>query len=83
MERLLQYLDDLDDFVYAIALTWERIRTLFGLVATSALTVAVMALGIYAAIEKPPMAVAIAALLAVSLLYRAAVAGTRDAKAAT
>jgi len=82
MERLLQYLDDLDDFVYAVALTSERIRTLCNLVLSLTLMVAAQSLGIYVAAKNPPLAVAVASLLAVTLLYRSVVAGVRGAKAA-
>ena len=73
MERLLQYLDDLDDFVYAIALTWERIRTFCTLALAAVVTVLAQLLGIYMAIQNPPAAVAFASLLIVALLYRGAV----------
>lgn len=73
MERMLQYLDDLDDFVYAIALAWERIRAVGNLTLYIALMAVVQALGIYAAIENPPFTVATGSLLVVGLLYRGAV----------
>ena len=69
MERLLQYMDDMDDFVYAIALTWERVRSLCNLVISVILMTAAQALGIYAAVTNPPLAVAGASLLAAALLY--------------
>ena len=46
MERLLQYFDDLDDFVYTIALLGERARTIGILAAFICLTVLVQLLGI-------------------------------------
>ena len=73
MERMLQYLDDLDDFVYAIALAWERIRALGNLTLYVAVMATVQALGIYAAIENPPFTVAAGSLLVVGLMYRGAV----------
>jgi hypothetical protein len=82
MERFLQYLDDLDDFVYAVALAWERIRSVGDLFMALTLTIVVQSLGIYAAIENPPLAVAGASLLAVVLLYRGVVGGVPDAEAA-
>ena len=73
MERLLHYLDDLDDLFYAIPLAWEKARTLARLTLAIIVTVAVQALGIYAALTSPPLAVATASLLIVTLLYRGAV----------
>jgi len=73
MERFLQYLDDLDDFVYAVALAWERIRRACAFIANMTFLVAVQASGIYAALTSPPLAVAIATLLLVTLLYRSVV----------
>lgn len=73
MERILQYLDDIDDFVYAVALVWEQIRRAFGFLLRMLSLVAVQASGIYAALTAPPLAVAIATLLSVTLLYRSAV----------
>lgn len=73
MERLLQYLDDLDDFVYAIALTWERIRTYGNLTFCVSLMAIVQALGIYAAMTHPQFTVATGSLLVVGLMYRGAV----------
>jgi len=73
MERMLQYLDELDDFVYAIALAWERIRAVGNLTLYIALMAIVQALGIYAAIESPPFTVATGSLLVVGLMYRGVV----------
>jgi hypothetical protein len=78
MERLLQYLDDLDDFVYAIALTWEKIRLLGRFSFLAIVMVILQALGIYAAIEYPPVAVSAGSLLVVGLLYRGAVHNVHD-----
>ena len=69
MERLLQYLDDMDDFVYALALTWERVRSICNLVFSVLLMSTALALGLYGAVTNPPLAVAGASLLAVALLY--------------
>ncbi len=83
MERLLQYLDDLDDFVYAIALAWERVRTLCSFALSISLTLTAQAAAVYAAVANPPLAVAVASLLAVALLYRGVVSGIRGVQAAT
>ena len=73
MERLLQYLDDLDDFVYALALVWEKVRTFGSLAIFVSLMAIVQALGIYAAFENPPFTVAGGSLLVVGLMYRGVV----------
>ena len=82
MERLLQYLDDMDDFVYAIALTWERVRSLCKFMLSVLLMATMQALGIYAAVTNPPLAVAGASLLAVALLYWGVVGRSTAAQAA-
>ncbi len=83
MERLLQYLDELDDVVYAMALIVERVRTLCGFVFSILLMLTAQAAAVYAAVTNPPLAVAVASLLAVALLYRGVVSGIRGVQAAT
>jgi hypothetical protein len=73
MERLLQYWDDLDDLVYAVALTWESIRRLARFTFHLSGLVTVKAIGIYFALTAPPLAIATATLLFVTLLYRGVV----------
>ena len=69
MERIAQLLDDLDDLISMIGLASERIRRLlFGLVATCT-TVAIQVGGILLALAHPPLAMALALILFVSLLY--------------
>ncbi|MDX1506943.1 MAG: hypothetical protein R3358_01605 [Woeseiaceae bacterium] len=74
MERLLQYWDDLDDLVGALYLCYERIRrvvlfTLYALVvAASQIAVVLLAL------ERPPLALAAATILLVTLMYRSVTA---------
>ena len=82
MERLLQYLDELDDFYYAIALTWEKIRMYFRLALGLGVAIVAQAVGIYAAVQNPPFAVAAASLLVVSLLYWGTVRNKSRATAA-
>jgi hypothetical protein len=81
MEVLLQYLDDLDDFVGMFALAAERIRHAVKAVVLLCLTVAVQLLGVVLALTQPPLALAAVSLLAVGMLYRAAVTGTARAVA--
>jgi hypothetical protein len=78
MECLIQYLDEVEDIFYAIALVAERIRqainTLF------ILTVSAMfpACGVLLAIAHPPLALATAFLALSGLLYHAAVGSPPD-----
>lgn len=73
MECIAQYLDDLEDLIYAFALKWERIQRVarFALfVLTSGLFQIV---AVTLALINPPLATAVASLLLVTLLYRGAV----------
>ncbi|MGB5332528.1 MAG: hypothetical protein WBM80_09930 [Woeseiaceae bacterium] len=71
MERLLQYMDDIDDLIGAVGLVYERLRrllmTILALIVFTLLTGA----GIVLAAWHPPIALAICLLLVVALLYRA------------
>lgn len=70
MERILQWYDDLDDLIWAVGLLGERIRNgVYSLVVT-ALLLTLQIGGILLALRHPPLALAIAMLLFVSLLYR-------------
>lgn len=73
MELIVQYLDDLEDLIYAIALKWERIRGAVRFTLFIATSVSFQILGVFLALSIPPLAVATAALLLVGLLYRGAV----------
>lgn len=81
MERLLQYLDDLDDLVYAVLLTREKIRALGSLTLNIALMATVQAVGIYAAMVQPSFTVATGSILVVGLMYRGAVHNASDSRA--
>jgi hypothetical protein len=78
VERLAQILDDLDDLIYSIGLMRERLRqitlTLLTAFAGSVLTAA----GVLLALSHPPLAMAIALLLFVTLLYRAVTSPTLE-----
>lgn len=67
----MQWLDDLDDLVGAIGLVGERIRNF--LLATSLLAMSLLAqiAAVLLALRHPPLAMATAMLLFVTLLYRA------------
>ena len=70
MERILLWLDDLDDLFGAVGLLAERARrfavTLARLLALSC----VVSCGFLAALAEPPLGLAVAILLFVFLLYR-------------
>lgn len=74
MECFVQYLDDLEDLYYAVALIWERIRTRVRFAVFVIASLALQVFGVFIALNSPPIAVAIASLLLVVLLYRGAVA---------
>jgi hypothetical protein len=70
MERLLQYLDDLDDAFGMLGLVLERLRRfVFGLFFYLTLCIAALA-SIWLATLHPPIALATSILLFVTLLYR-------------
>lgn len=70
MERILQWLDDLDDLYGAVGLLVERMRRLVVNLARILSLVFVAAGGVAAALTEPPLGLAIAILLFVFLLYR-------------
>lgn len=77
MERILQYLDDLEDTVYAVALIGERLRRVLRLLVGGCLALATLALGFVLALTQLPLALALVSLLTVTALYRAAVSNVR------
>jgi hypothetical protein len=76
MERLLQYLDDLDDLYGMVGLIVERLRR-FVLALFCCLTLGVGALaGVWIATLHAPIALATSILLFVTLLYRSVTSPT-------
>jgi hypothetical protein len=73
MEVIAQYMDDLEDLLYAFALKWEMIRRVLRFAIFVAASFSFQILGVFLALTYPPLAVAIAALLLVGMLYRGAV----------
>lgn len=70
MERLLQYLDDLDDLYGMVGLIVERLRRfLYALLSYSLIGAGAFA-GVWLALLHPPLALATCILLFVTLLYR-------------
>ena len=73
MELFAQYLDDLEDLIYAFALLAERILQAAKFFVFVSVSVSFQILGIMLALASPPMAVAAASLLMVGMLYRGVV----------
>ena len=71
MERLLQYLDDLDDLFGALGLLAERLRKLAVFAAIISLLLLCEVAGILLALKEPPLGLATAILLFTALMYRA------------
>ena len=71
MERLAQFLDDLDDVFAMVGLVSERIRKAALSILSTCLAALLVAGGIWLALKHPPLALATALLLFVTLLYRA------------
>ena len=70
MERFMQLLDDIDDLVAIVGLLSERLRQLFLLFVSSFSMLGLLAGGIVLGLLHPPIALATAMILSVSLLYR-------------
>ena len=73
MERFIQYLDDIEDLVYAIALSRERIRQSLRFLVFLCASLVVQAGGVLLALASPPLAMGCAALALVGMLYRGVV----------
>jgi hypothetical protein len=73
MECFLQYLDDLDDFVGMLALAAERVRRVLKAIMLTCVTIGLQVFGVALALTQPPLALAAVSLVAVGILYRAAV----------
>ncbi|HEX9851417.1 MAG TPA: hypothetical protein VGA68_00315 [Woeseiaceae bacterium] len=81
MECLIQYLDELEDLYYAVALVAERIRRAFRALIVLAVSATFPALGVLLAVTHPPLAGAMVLLSVTGLLYRAAVGSPRAVSA--
>ena len=69
MERLIQWLDDLDDLVGMIGLAGERFRRAVRSFLITSFVLIIQVGGVLLALQHPPLALAMAMLLFVSLLY--------------
>ena len=70
MERLLQYLDDLDDLAGAVGLMYERSRRLLLNLIRTAIGLLIMAAAVWLTLAFPLIAIGTCLLLVVALLYR-------------
>ena len=70
MERLLQYLDDLDDLAGALGLQYERCRRLLFNLLRTAIGLLITAAAFWLALAHPIIAITVGLLLVVTLLYR-------------
>ena len=73
MECLAQLLDEIEDLIYAAALKAERIRATLEFFLVMAMSITLQILGVYVALTLPPVALAMASLLAVGTLFHAVV----------
>ena len=81
MECLIQYLDDLEDLFYALALKAERFREAFQYFVLITVAAALQVFAISVALWHPPLAMAIAALLLVGMMLHAVLTYSPDAYA--
>jgi len=72
MECLIQYLDDLEDLFYAVALLAEKIRRVIQLILITSLYALIPVGGVLLALAAPPLALASVCMALALLLYRAA-----------
>ena len=73
MERLLQYLDDLEDFIYAVPLIAEQLRRAIQRILFLLASILLQIGGVILALSHPPLALAVVTLMSVALLYRAVI----------
>ena len=69
MERLVQWLDDLDDLVYMVGLIGERFRRGLRSLLMTGIVLSIQIGGVLLALRHPPLALATAMLLFVALFY--------------
>lgn len=73
MERFLQYLDDLEDFIYAAPLIAEQLRRAIQRILFLLGSICLQVAGVVLALSHPPLALAVVALLLVGMLLRAVI----------
>ncbi len=77
MERFLQYLDDLEDLIYAAPLIAEQMRRAIQRILFLLGSIFLQAAGVILALSHPPLALAVVMLLLVGMLFRAVVIPAR------
>ncbi len=83
MERLIQYLDEIEDLFYAAPLIAEQIRRAIQRILFLLGSISLQIAGIVLALTHPPFALAVVALLLVGLLFRAVIIPVPQAFAAS
>jgi len=78
MERLVQYLDDVEDMYCVVAVSMERVRHILLLCTLAAASFIIPILAIVLALYRPPLALGAASIASVGMLYRAATLNCRD-----
>jgi hypothetical protein len=73
VERLVQYLDELEDLVYVVPLIAEQFRRAAQRILFLLGSIVLQVGGIILALYQPPLALAVVMLLLVGLLFRAVV----------
>lgn len=73
MECLIQYLDEIEDLFYAVALVAEKIRRALLACIAACLFTAIPVSGVLLALKAPPLGLAAVFLAMSILLYRAAI----------
>ena len=75
MECLIQYLDELEDYFYAMALLRERILRALKTAVILVVAALCQISGVLLALSQPPLALAVVCLAMVGMLYRAVTTG--------
>jgi hypothetical protein len=70
LERIVQYLDELEDLVCAMLTVEERIRRALQILFVLVTSLLLQALGILLALSQPPLALAAVSLLIVGMMYK-------------
>jgi hypothetical protein len=83
VERLIQYLDEIEDLFYVAPLIAEQVRRAIQRILFLLGSVSLQIAGIVLALKHPPLALAIATLLLVGLLFRAVMIPVPQALAAS
>jgi len=73
VERFLQYLDDLEDVIYAAPLIAEQLRRAIQRILFLLGSICLQFGGVILALKHPPLALAVVTLMVVGLLLRAVV----------